>query len=175
MVDANMMAGAPDARLTELIGLLEAAEGPDLKLDTMLAYAVADADVRSTTLREVVVEGGLGWETAGAVLDDRPSGFTRSLDAALPGENIVLAVYSAPRGRWAAVHRDTTGREHLAWGATEPLVRRAAALKGLMASDGAVAATDADSAARALGGTSVIANVADANVMADEGEWQIRF
>jgi hypothetical protein len=40
----------------------------------------------------------------------------------LPGENIVLATYSDKRGQWAAVQRETDGREFMSWAATEALV-----------------------------------------------------
>jgi hypothetical protein len=118
----------PGARLDDLLEMLDAADEGGLKLDTLMAYAVAGADLRTETLRDVMTEGSFSWEVAGELLDDRPAPFTRALDASIPGENIVLAVYSDKRGRWAAVQREANGRDYLSWGATEALARRAAAL-----------------------------------------------
>lgn len=121
----------PDANPAGLIDMLETAQEGGLKLDTIIAYAVAGADLVTETLREVVMEGGFSVDVAGELLDGRPPPFTRTLDAAIPGENIVLAVYSNRRGRWAAVQRDSDGTEYVAWGTTEALARRAAALRGV--------------------------------------------
>lgn len=119
----------PAARLDHLIASLHDAEEGGLKLDTLVAYAVAGVDLRMETLRDVMTEGSFSTEVAGELLDDRPPPFTRTLDAAVPGENIVLATYSDKRVQWAAVQREADGREFMAWAATEPLARRAAALQ----------------------------------------------
>ena len=58
--------------------------------------------------------------------------FTRTLDSSLPGENIVLATYSDRGGQWAAVQRETDGREFMSWAATEALARRGAALQSFI-------------------------------------------
>jgi hypothetical protein len=57
--------------------------------------------------------------------------FTRSLDAVLPGENIVFSMYSGEKSRWVAVQRNSDGQEYVSWAATEPLARRAAALRAI--------------------------------------------
>ncbi len=121
-----------DAKLDELPAMLKSAREGGLKLDTLLAYAVASADLRTETLRDVMTEGSFSWEVAGELLDDCPPPFTRPLDAALPGENIVLAIYSDKRGQWAAVRRETDGREFMSWAATEELAGRAAALEAFV-------------------------------------------
>lgn len=123
----------PATRLDDLIDSLNTAEQGGLKLDTLVAYAVADVDLRTATLRDVMTEGSFSWEVAGELLDGRPPPFTRTLDAAIPGENIVLATYSDRRGRWAAVQREADGREFMSWAATEALARRAAALQAFRA------------------------------------------
>jgi hypothetical protein len=61
----------------------------------------------------------------------------------LPGENIVLALYSPRRRRWAAVHKTPGGQQVLVWAASECLARRRAALKGLGASRAARGAAGA--------------------------------
>lgn len=121
-----------DAKLDELPAMLKSAREGGLKLDTVLAYAVASADLRTETLRDVMTEGSFSWEVASELLDDRLPPFTRPLDAALPGENIVLATYSDKRGQWAAVQRETDGREFMSWTATEALARRTAALEAFV-------------------------------------------
>ncbi len=121
-----------DAKLDELPAMLKSAREGGLKLDTLLAYVVASADLRTETLRDVMTEGSFSWEVAGELLDDCPPPFTRPLDAALPGENIVLAIYSDKRGQWAAVQRETDGREFMSWAATEELAGRAAALEAFV-------------------------------------------
>jgi hypothetical protein len=65
------------------------------------------------------------------LLDAELPPYTTALDAALPGENIVLALHSPRRGRWAAVHKTPGGEQVLVWAASECLARRRAALKGL--------------------------------------------
>jgi hypothetical protein len=80
-----------------------------------------------------MTEGSFSLEVAGELLDGRPPPFTRTLDAAIPGENIVLATYSDKRGQWAAVQREADGREFMSWAATEALARRAAALQAFSA------------------------------------------
>lgn len=119
----------PAARLDELLVSLSDAEEGGLKLDTLVAYALAGADLRMETLRDVMTEGSFSLDVAGELLDDRPPPFSRTLDAAIPGENIVLATYSNRRNQWAAVQREADGREFVAWAATEPLARRVAALQ----------------------------------------------
>lgn len=80
--------------------------------------------------------GGVGLETEflpetiEIILGEMVTPFTRSLDAALPGENIVFSMYSTNKNLWVSVHRDQAGREFVSWAATEPLSRRAAALRG---------------------------------------------
>ncbi len=115
----------------DLADALEKAREGGLRLDTMIACAVESSDLRSRTLREALMEGAVSWEVAGELIEDRPRPFTTSLDASIAGENIILAVYSEKRGLWAAVQRTADGGECLAWGATEILARRAAALKGM--------------------------------------------
>lgn len=57
--------------------------------------------------------------------------FTTSLDASIPGENIISIVYQDGMKRWIAVQCNQDGSFHLGEGNTEVLARRAAALRGL--------------------------------------------
>jgi hypothetical protein len=54
--------------------------------------------------------------------------YTTSLDAALPGEEIVRVERTAALKRWRA--ETNTGR--IGWASTEPLARRAAALRAML-------------------------------------------
>ena len=58
--------------------------------------------------------------------------YTTSLDAKLPGENIVSVTYVRSEGLWTAVHSDDTG-EYPASAYTEPLARRVAYMKSIAA------------------------------------------
>lgn len=76
------------------------------------------------------LEAEFSAETVEIILGEMVTPFTRSLDAALPGENIVFSMFSSVKNLWVSVHRDSEGREFVSWAATEPLSRRAAALRG---------------------------------------------
>ena len=70
--------------------------------------------------------GGVGLETEflpetiEIILGEMVTPFTRSLDAALPGENIVFSMYSTNKNLWVSVHRDQAGREFVSMIATGP-------------------------------------------------------
>ena len=87
------------------------------------------------------LEAELAPETIEIILGEMVTPYTRSLDSALPGEDIVFSMYSTIKKLWVSVHRDTGGREFVSWAATEPLSRRAAALRGFasISTDGATA------------------------------------
>jgi hypothetical protein len=87
------------------------------------------------------LEAELAPETIEIILGEMVTPYTRSLDSALPGEDIVFSMYSAAKNLWVSVHRDANGREFVSWAATEPLSRRAAALRGFasISTDGAKA------------------------------------
>lgn len=87
------------------------------------------------------LEGELAPETIEIILGEMVTPYTRSLDSALPGENIVFGMYSTTKNLWVSVHRDANGKEFVSWAATEPLSRRAAALRGFasISTDGAKA------------------------------------
>ncbi len=82
---------------------------------------------------QLLVEEGYPWHVVSELLDEELPPYTTTLDAALPGENIVLALYSPRRGRWAAVQETPAGEQVLVWAASECLARRRAALKAMRA------------------------------------------
>jgi hypothetical protein len=73
----------------------------------------------------------LSAQTVETIVGELVVPFTRSLDAALPGENIVFSMYSGEKNLWVSVQRDANGEEFVSWAATEPLSRRAAALRSI--------------------------------------------
>lgn len=116
------------AALAELIDRLGSATGGDPTLDLRIEYIAGVALENRVDAAELLIEDGFSWETVSEALEDRVPPYTVSLDAALPGENIVLVVKSARRAKWGAAHRDASGREFLAWARTEPMARRSALL-----------------------------------------------
>lgn len=116
--------------LADLIEKLDKASHGDRNLDLQIEYCAGVAFEERTDIARLLVEEGFSWETVSQALDDHVPPYTASLDAALPGENIVFMVKSERRGKWGAVHRTAEGRDFLRWGATECIARRLAALAG---------------------------------------------
>ncbi len=119
----------------KLLESLGSAEAGGRELDIVIHYLLGaraeDAGGEAGQMIELLVEEGYPWEVVSELLDAELPPYTTTLDAALPGENIVLALHSPRRGRWAAVHRTPGGQQVLVWAASECLARRRAALKGL--------------------------------------------
>lgn len=160
-----------------LIGALEAAESADRALDRAIAAGLG--------LAAAPVGQHARARFCGA--DDTPAvpRYTASLDACIPGENVVLALCSGDDGgRWVAVHRLTNGIEVVAWAATECLARRAAALRGwrtVLVDTGADPAAGAESEIRTTGAAPGVRPdapwliAAPADDEAAGGGWTIRF
>jgi hypothetical protein len=138
--------------LATLLPALERADAGSLRLDLLIAYLVDAAS--SDDLRRIALfdEADYGSERVAALLDFVPQPYTTRLDAAIPGENIVLAMYSPARNRWAAIHRRPDGSEDLHWGASEPLARRIAALHAFAAPDETAGRADGEQAPVSTGG-----------------------
>lgn len=118
--------------LSELAAQLESASKGDRRLDLKIEYCVGVAFQEREDLAKLLIDEGFSWDTVSEALEDGIPLYTASLDAALPGENIVFTVRSERRGRWGAVHRSADGRDHLVWAATESLARRLAILSALV-------------------------------------------
>ncbi len=103
----------------------------DIVIHYLLGTQAKEAADEAGQLIELLVEEGYPWEVVSELLDASLPPYTAALDATLPGENIVLALYSPRRGRWAAVHKTPSGQQVLVWAASECLARRRAALKAL--------------------------------------------
>jgi len=156
------------------IAALESAEAGSRELDAMIAGALGYSVDESHKIVRLLVAEGYSWKVISEIVGNEVRSFTDSLDAALPGENVVLAMYSPRRGQWAALHRAADGQEILAWAGTEILARRAAALRALLAAErGADAATEA-APRRVPAGRSAV-RAAAAAAPAEELEWKILF
>ena len=119
----------------KLLDSLGGADAGGRELDIVIHYLLGvqaeGAGGETGQMIELLVEEGYPWKVVSELLDAELPPYTTALDAALPGENIVLALYSPRRGRWAAVHQTPGGEQVLVWAAGECLARRRAALKAL--------------------------------------------
>ena len=115
----------------ELLESLGSARHGGRELDLIICNLLGDTSSEAGKMIRLLVEEGYPWHVVSELLDEDLPPYTSTLDAALPGENIVLALYSPRRGRWAAVHETPAGEQVLAWAANECLARRRAALMAL--------------------------------------------
>lgn len=155
-----------DDTIDDLIGALECAPDGGTDLDRRIAFQLGLPIGESDQMIKLLLFEGYGWDVISELVQSENPCFSTSLDARIPGENIVLAMHSSKRGQWAAIHRSAGGVDFLAWAASEALARRAAALRGLRAvssfdprstsSDLAAAAADSP-AAEAAGPETLVA------------------
>lgn len=113
-----------DDVVTELNGAREGGKQLDFRIARCLGVRLDNSNYISDLLANADLSEKVLFNLIGK---DIPS-YTTSLDMVLPGENIVLALYAEDRGKWAAVQRAPDGDEFMAWGMTEALARRTAAL-----------------------------------------------
>ncbi len=111
-----------------LLSLANARRGKR-ELDIVVSFILGDTASEAGKMIELFVEEGYPWDVISELLDEDLPAYTTSLDAALPGENVVLSAYSKRRRQWVAVHRAGTGEQVSAWAATECLARRLAGLQ----------------------------------------------
>jgi hypothetical protein len=117
--------------LEKLLESLGSAERGSRELDIIISFVLGDTSSDADKMIQLLVEEGYPWQVVSELLDQDLPPYTSSLDAALPGENIVLTLHSPRRARWAAVHGSATGEQVLVWAASECLARRRAALTAL--------------------------------------------
>lgn len=113
-----------------LIRTIETADEGDRRLDSVVSYLLGEGDADTDAIIDLIVEEGYPLEVSSELLDADVAPFSTSLDAKLPGENIVLSMYASRKGQWMAIQRSSDGKDAVAWARTECLARRAAALKG---------------------------------------------
>ena len=125
-----MLHQSTKARVYEklILSLTNARRG-QRELDIVVSFVLGDTTSEAGKMIELFVEEGYPWDVISELLDDDLPAYTTSLDAAAPGENIVLAAYSKKRRQWVAVHRADNGEQISAWAATECLARRLAGLQ----------------------------------------------
>jgi hypothetical protein len=165
----------PDIKALErLISVLSEVEEGSRELDVRISVALGELQSESVKLLKLFVEEGYDWRVISGLLDTQVPAYSTSLDAAVPGENIVGVLYSAKRGRWAAVHRAPGGHEvDPLWASTEVLARRAVGLAGLVAEQRGAAA--AQPAAPSPGGDGVSESSGAPDAEAEPREWKILF
>jgi len=138
--------------LGKLLESLGTAEKGSRELDIVIAYVLGDTSSEAGQMIQLLVGEGYSWDIVSELLDEELAPYTRSLDAAIPGEQIVLSLYSPRRRRWAAVQGSEEdampGAEALSWAATECLARRRAALRTLFGRHAREAAGEAAAAPR---------------------------
>ncbi|MFQ5775333.1 MAG: hypothetical protein ACE5GS_12505 [Kiloniellaceae bacterium] len=115
----------------KLAASLQSAARGSRELDIIVSFVLGETSSDAGKMIQLLVEEGYPWDVVSELLDEDLPSYTSSLDAAVPGENIVLAAYSPKRGKWVAVHKTGKGAHVLVWAATECLARRLAALKAL--------------------------------------------
>ncbi len=113
----------------KLITSLEGAQVGSRELDIIISFMLGDTSTEAGKMIQLLVEEGYLWSVVSELLDEDLPPYTSALDAAVPEENIVLALHSPRRAKWAAVHQKPDGEQVLVWAASEALARRIAALK----------------------------------------------
>lgn len=144
--------GARTKVLDRLLASLAEADQGSRELDIIMSFVLGETSGEAGKLVELLVDEGYPWDIVSELLDHDLPPYTTSLDAALPGEDIVLSIYSARRRLWGAAHRIADGRHVMRWAATECLARRLAVLSALAQKDAAKPAGAADAAAAAQSG-----------------------
>lgn len=120
--------------IRRVISELETASEGSQELDCMISYALELASGEfDQVMMELLVKEGFSWNVISEIWGGKVPPYTQSLDCGIEGENIAFAMKSDKRQQWAAVHKAEDGNEYLAWGRTEVLSRRLAALKGIVA------------------------------------------
>ena len=169
--------------LDRLLTSLSEADQGSRELDIIMSFVLGETSGEAGKMVELLVDEGYPWDIVSELLDHDLPAFTTSLDASLPGENIVLCVYSTRRRLWGAAHRTANGQHVMRWAATECLARRLAALSALAQSGKPAQSTEpieaapADDASGPEEADPVEAEVGDTEGGngEEESEWKILF
>ncbi len=116
-----------------LIHMVETAEEGSRRIDGVVAYLLGETDADTDAIVDLILEEGYAPEVLTELLGAQIPLYSTALDANVPGENIVLSMYSAKKNQWVAMHRSSVGADSVAWARTESLARRCAAIKGAWA------------------------------------------
>jgi len=123
-----------DGIIRRVVSALETSPHGSQELDCMISYALELARGEfDQVMMELLVNEGFSWNVISEIWEGKVAPYTQSLDCSVEGENIAFVMKSERREQWAAVHKSPDGEEHVAWARTEILVRRLAALKGILA------------------------------------------
>ncbi len=113
-----------------LIHTVETANEGSRRLDGVVSYLLGETDADTDAVIDLILEEGYAPELLTELSAAQVPPYSTTLDAKIPGENIVLSMYASKKNQWVAIHRSSEGADSLAWARTECLARRAAALKG---------------------------------------------
>ena len=116
-----------------LIHMVETADEGSRRLDGVVAYLLGETDADTDAIVDLILEEGYAQEVLTELLGAQVPPYSTALDANVPGENIVLSMYSSKKNQWVAMHRSCEGTNSVARARTESLARRSAALKGAWA------------------------------------------
>ena len=131
LIPANEQDLGAGLTLHDMVPTLQGASTGSRRLDLMIGFALGQVEVASGAILRMLLDSDLGPDHLTALVDGDCPPYTTSLDAALPDENIILALYQPQRQCWTAVHREGEA-DVVATGANEVLARRAAALKAAL-------------------------------------------
>jgi hypothetical protein len=161
--------------LDALIDALAAAPCGNRELDVRLDYGIGVMLSGRVDVAGMMIREGVAWQTVSATIDSRVPAYTTSVDAAVEGENVVFSIRSDRRNQWGAMHRARSGKEVVAWAATEPLARRLAALRGLRVDAMYEAARRSDETPTAVPHEREARPEARHAAAAGAGDWKILF
>ena len=112
-----------------LVSALSSADSGSRQLDLIVSYILDQGSDETGEMIRLLVQEGYAWDAVEDLLKEDVPYFTTALDDSLPGENIVLSLFSPRRKRWIALHKASDDSLVRGIGETECLARRAAAVK----------------------------------------------
>lgn len=127
----NTDASDPETRIEDIDSLiddLEAAPTGSEDLDQRLHFGFLVTAGLGTDFAALMIREAISWSTVKDAIGAAPP-YTTSLDAAIEGEAVIFVLRSTRHGKWVAMQKSRGGAEITAWGATEPIARRLAAIK----------------------------------------------
>jgi hypothetical protein len=108
---------------------LEAALTGSEDLDQRVHFGFLVAAGIGTDFAALMIRESISWSTVKDAIGAAVPPYTTSLDAAIEGEEVIFVLRSTRHHKWIAMQKSKGGAEITAWGATEPIARRLAAIK----------------------------------------------